>query len=191
MRKRYEARASDEAFAGHVARLACAGTDGAAASICRRFRNDLCSLVQAARSRAFSAIMAAADLRAFRHRPRALRLGQQREDFQEVPMVALINPLTGIEPRHPHFRRRLERARRGAWRAGAFRSSRQRNSCPGTSWSGWSKRPFTPIATPARRWLTATLSQRQAGASHLAAGVGISYAEILGRLLHGVTERLR
>lgn len=63
---------------------------------------------------------AAKDLRAFGHRSRAMQMGYALEDFQNRPVVAIINTWSDINPCHAHFRNRVGDVKRGVFQAGGF-----------------------------------------------------------------------
>jgi dihydroxy-acid dehydratase len=62
----------------------------------------------------------ASDLRSFGHRSRALQLGYAREDWQDKPVIAIINTWSDVNHCHSHLRERAQDVKRGVWEAGGF-----------------------------------------------------------------------
>src|SRR5439155_5780752 len=60
------------------------------------------------------------DLRAFGHRSRAKQMGYAAEDFQDKPIIAIVNTWSDLTTCHSHFRTRAEEVKRGVWQAGGF-----------------------------------------------------------------------
>src|SRR5437016_11080980 len=60
------------------------------------------------------------DLRSFAHRSRTKQMGYALEDFQCMPVIAIINTCSDLSTCHSHFRTRAEEVKRGVWQAGGF-----------------------------------------------------------------------
>jgi dihydroxy-acid dehydratase len=60
------------------------------------------------------------DLRSFGHRSRTKQMGYALEDFQDKPVIAIINTWSDLATCHSHFRTRAEEVKRGVWQAGGF-----------------------------------------------------------------------
>jgi len=60
------------------------------------------------------------DLRSFGHRSRIMQMGYAPEDWQDRPIIAIINTWSDIAPCHAHFRHRVEDVKRGVLQAGGF-----------------------------------------------------------------------
>jgi len=48
------------------------------------------------------------DLRAFGHRSRAMQMGYGPEDWQDRPVIAILNTWSDAQPCHAHFKHRVE-----------------------------------------------------------------------------------
>lgn len=64
--------------------------------------------------------MAADDFRSFGHRSRALQMGYDYIDWQDRPIIAIINTWSEAQPCHRHFRDRAEWVKRGILQAGGM-----------------------------------------------------------------------
>ena len=60
------------------------------------------------------------DLRAFGHRSRMMQMGYAPEDYMGLPIVAIINTWSDLQPCHAHFKQRVEDVKRGILQAGGF-----------------------------------------------------------------------
>jgi dihydroxy-acid dehydratase len=60
------------------------------------------------------------DLRAFGHRSRAMQMGYGPEDWQDRPVIAILNTWSDAQPCHAHFKHRVEDIKRGILQAGGF-----------------------------------------------------------------------
>jgi dihydroxy-acid dehydratase len=60
------------------------------------------------------------DLRSFGHRSRAKQMGFDEADYQDKPVIGIINTWSEINPCHFHFRQRAEDVKRGILQAGGF-----------------------------------------------------------------------
>src|SRR5712672_3262196 len=60
------------------------------------------------------------DLRSFGHRSRAKQMGYALADFQDKPVIGIINTWSDLSTCHSHFRTRAEEVKRGVWQAGGF-----------------------------------------------------------------------
>lgn len=59
-------------------------------------------------------------LRAFGHRSRTLQMGYSRRDFENKPVIAILNTWSDINPCHTHFKQRVEDVKRGVLQGGGF-----------------------------------------------------------------------
>ena len=60
------------------------------------------------------------DLRAFGHRSRHKQLGINDAEFENKPVIAILNTWTDLIPCHAHFRQRADEIKRGVWQAGGY-----------------------------------------------------------------------
>lgn len=60
------------------------------------------------------------DLRSFGHRSRMMQMGHRPEDFQNKPIIAIVNTWSDINPCHQHFKHRVEDVKKGILQAGGF-----------------------------------------------------------------------
>jgi dihydroxy-acid dehydratase len=60
------------------------------------------------------------DLRGFGHRSRAMQMGYTPEDWQERPVIAMINTWSDINPCHTHLRERAKWVQRGILQEGGW-----------------------------------------------------------------------
>jgi dihydroxy-acid dehydratase len=60
------------------------------------------------------------DLRASGHRSRAMQMGYAPEDWQDRPVIAILNTWSDAQPCHAHFKHRVEDIKRGILQAGGF-----------------------------------------------------------------------
>jgi dihydroxy-acid dehydratase len=60
------------------------------------------------------------DLRAFGHRSRAMQMGYAPEEWQDRPVIAILNTWSDAQPCHMHFKSRVDDVKRGVLMAGGF-----------------------------------------------------------------------
>ncbi|HEX2652519.1 MAG TPA: L-arabinonate dehydratase [Xanthobacteraceae bacterium] len=60
------------------------------------------------------------DLRSFGHRSRLKQIGYEASDWQDKPVIGIINTWSDINPCHVHLRARAEEVKRGVLQAGGF-----------------------------------------------------------------------
>ncbi len=60
------------------------------------------------------------DLRSFGHRSRIMQMGYAPEDWENRPIIAILNTWSDINPCHAHFKDRVEDVKRGILQAGGF-----------------------------------------------------------------------
>ncbi len=60
------------------------------------------------------------DLRSFGHRSRAMQLGYAREEWQDRPLIAILNTWSDAQPCHMHFKQRVDDVKRGVLMAGGL-----------------------------------------------------------------------
>ncbi len=60
------------------------------------------------------------DLRSFGHRSRAKQMGYAQEDWENKPVIGILNTWSDLNTCHTHFRQRAEEVKRGVWQAGGF-----------------------------------------------------------------------
>jgi dihydroxy-acid dehydratase len=60
------------------------------------------------------------NLRAFGHRSRAKQMGYAQQDFQDKPIIGIVNTWSDLTTCHTHFRTRADEVKRGVWQAGGF-----------------------------------------------------------------------
>lgn len=60
------------------------------------------------------------DLRGFGHRSRIMQMGYAPEDWNERPVIAIINTWSDINPCHAHFKHRVEDVKQGVIQAGGL-----------------------------------------------------------------------
>jgi dihydroxy-acid dehydratase len=60
------------------------------------------------------------DLRGFGHRSRAMQMGYAPQEWEDKPVIAIINTWSDINPCHTHFKQRVEDVKRGVLQAGGF-----------------------------------------------------------------------
>ncbi len=61
-----------------------------------------------------------ADMRSFGHRSRLRQIGYDADDWQDKPVIGIINTWSEINPCHAHLRVRAENVKRGVLQAGGF-----------------------------------------------------------------------
>ena len=52
------------------------------------------------------------DIRSFGHRSRAMQMGLDKEDWENKPVIGIINTWSDIQPCHMHFKQRVEDVKR-------------------------------------------------------------------------------
>jgi dihydroxy-acid dehydratase len=62
----------------------------------------------------------ASDMRGFGHHSRAAQMSYSRADYENKPIIAIINTWSDINQCHAHFKQRAEEVRRGILQAGGF-----------------------------------------------------------------------
>lgn len=60
------------------------------------------------------------DMRGFGHHSRIAQMGYSRDDYQNRPVIAIVNTWSDINQCHAHFRQRADEVRRGVLQAGGF-----------------------------------------------------------------------
>ena len=60
------------------------------------------------------------DVRSFGHRSRVMQMGYSKEDWENKPLIGIINTWSDIQPCHSHFKQRVEDVKRGVFQSGGF-----------------------------------------------------------------------
>lgn len=60
------------------------------------------------------------DLRSFGHRSRLKGMGWSDEDFQDKPVIGILNTWSDLNTCHSHLRERAQKVKEGVWQAGGF-----------------------------------------------------------------------
>lgn len=60
------------------------------------------------------------DLRSFGHRSRTMQMGLSAQDWENKPIIAILNTWSDLQPCHMHFRDRVEFVKRGILQAGGM-----------------------------------------------------------------------
>ena len=60
------------------------------------------------------------DIRSFGHRSRAMQMGLDKEDWENKPVIGIINTWSDIQPCHMHFKQRVEDVKKGIYQLGGF-----------------------------------------------------------------------
>ena len=60
------------------------------------------------------------DVRSFGHRSRAMQMGLNKEDWENKPIIGIINTWSDIQPCHMHFKQRVEDVKKGIYQLGGF-----------------------------------------------------------------------
>ncbi len=60
------------------------------------------------------------DVRSFGHRSRAMQMGLNKEDWENKPLIGIINTWSDIQPCHMHFKQRVEDVKKGIYQSGGF-----------------------------------------------------------------------
>jgi dihydroxy-acid dehydratase len=59
-------------------------------------------------------------MRTFNHRSRTFQMGYSKADFENKPVIGIINTWSDLNQCHSHFKQRVEDVKRGVWQAGGF-----------------------------------------------------------------------
>ena len=59
-------------------------------------------------------------MRTFNHRSRTFQIGYSKADFENKPVIAIVNTWSDLNQCHSHFKQRVEDVKRGVWQAGGF-----------------------------------------------------------------------
>ena len=59
-------------------------------------------------------------MRTFNHRSRTFQIGYSKSDFENKPVIAIVNTWSDFNQCHSHFKQRVEDVKRGVWQAGGF-----------------------------------------------------------------------
>ena len=60
------------------------------------------------------------DVRSFGHRSRAMQMGLSKEDWENKPLIGIINTWSDIQPCHTHFKERVKDVKKGIYQSGGF-----------------------------------------------------------------------
>ena len=60
------------------------------------------------------------DIRSFGHRSRAMQMGLNKDDWENKPVIGIINTWSDIQPCHMHFKQRVEDVKKGIYQLGGF-----------------------------------------------------------------------
>ena len=60
------------------------------------------------------------DVRSFGHRSRAMQMGLNKDDWENKPLIGIINTWSDIQPCHIHFKQRVEDVKKGIYQSGGF-----------------------------------------------------------------------
>ncbi len=60
------------------------------------------------------------DVRSFGHRSRAMQMGLSKDDWENKPIVGIINTWSDIQPCHMHFKQRVEDVKKGIYQSGGL-----------------------------------------------------------------------
>jgi len=60
------------------------------------------------------------DVRSFGHRSRAMQMGLNKEDWDNKPVIGIINTWSEIQPCHMHFKQRVEDVKKGVYQSGGY-----------------------------------------------------------------------
>lgn len=60
------------------------------------------------------------DVRSFGHRSRAMQMGLGKDDWENKPIIGIINTWSEIQPCHQHFKQRVEDVKRGVYQSGGL-----------------------------------------------------------------------
>jgi dihydroxy-acid dehydratase len=59
-------------------------------------------------------------MRTFNHRSRTFQIGYSKADFENKPVIGIVNTWSDFNQCHSHFKQRVEEVKRGVWQAGGF-----------------------------------------------------------------------
>src|SRR5918995_751220 len=59
-------------------------------------------------------------MRTFNHRSRTFQIGYSKSDFEDKPVIAILNTWSDFAQCHSHFKQRVEEVKRGVWQAGGL-----------------------------------------------------------------------
>ena len=60
------------------------------------------------------------DIRSFGHRSRAMQMGLGKDDWENKPIIGIINTWSEIQPCHQHFKQRVEDVKKGVYQSGGL-----------------------------------------------------------------------
>ena len=60
------------------------------------------------------------DVRSFGHRSRAMQMGLGKDDWEDKPIIGIINTWSEIQPCHQHFKQRVEDVKKGVYQSGGM-----------------------------------------------------------------------
>ena len=60
------------------------------------------------------------DVRSFGHRSRAMQMGLGKDDWENKPIIGIINTWSEIQPCHQHFKQRVEDVKKGVYQTGGM-----------------------------------------------------------------------
>ena len=60
------------------------------------------------------------DIRSFGHRSRAMQMGLGKDDWENKPIIGIINTWSDIQPCHQHFKQRVEDVKKGVYQSGGL-----------------------------------------------------------------------
>jgi len=60
------------------------------------------------------------DVRSFGHRSRAMQMGLGKDDWENKPIIGIINTWSDIQPCHQHFKQRVEDVKKGVYQSGGL-----------------------------------------------------------------------
>ena len=60
------------------------------------------------------------DVRSFGHRSRAMQMGLGKDDWENKPIIGIINTWSEIQPCHQHFKQRVEDVKKGVYQSGGL-----------------------------------------------------------------------
>jgi dihydroxy-acid dehydratase len=60
------------------------------------------------------------DVRSFGHRSRAMQMGLGKDDWENKPIIGIINTWSEIQPCHQHFKQRVEDVKKGVYQSGGM-----------------------------------------------------------------------
>ena len=60
------------------------------------------------------------DVRSFGHRSRAMQMGLGKDDWENKPIIGIINTWSEIQPCHQHFKQRVDDVKKGVYQSGGM-----------------------------------------------------------------------